>query len=284
MVFTSLAQAVKAYGKMPHVWISGIFAALAILLTYYLAFTVSEVAGLAVMVIFFFAFPYILAGTYGVLIDNNKKKGAFKIYARYGFRRCLFPNILLVLLTWFLMNLATSLLLIFGVSPEMALYISLFVVIPLVFFCYFADITAIRHNLTMGQAVKDSARRVSAGSFSITAFYLMNIALLFFASFFMSFVMSFVGFEALMPLTELTEEAVASMPLEELTALVLTPEVIFATVISLAVTALVFVPFFVSFKTYFFKRMLTVYNGSAYHRPAEEEGEYDEKGRWFKYK
>lgn len=284
MVFTSLAQAVKAYGKMPHVWISGIFSALAILLTYYLAFTVSEVAGLAVMVIFFFAFPYILAGTYGVLIDNNKKKGAFKIYARYGFRRCLFPNILLVLLTWFLMNLATSLLLIFGVSPEMALYISLFVVIPLVFFCYFADITAIRHNLTMGQAVKDSAKRVSAGSFSITAFYLMNIALLFFASFFMSLVMSFVGFEALMPLTELTEEAVASMPLEELTALVLTPEVIFATVISLAVTALVFVPFFVSFKTYFFKRMLTVYNGSAYHRPAEEEGEYDEKGRWFKYK
>ena len=284
MVFTSLAQAVKAYGKMPHVWISGIFSALAILLTYYLAFTVSEVAGLAVMVIFFFAFPYILAGTYGVLIDNNKKKGAFKIYARYGFRRCLFPNILLVLLTWFLMNLATSLLLIFGVSPEMALYVSLFVVIPLVFFCYFADITAIRHNLTMGQAVKDSARRVSAGSFSITAFYLMNIALLFFASFFMSLVMSFVGFEALMPLTELTEEAVASMPLEELTALVLTPEVIFATVISLAVTALVFVPFFVSFKTYFFKRMLTVYNGSAYHRPAEEEGEYDEKGRWFKYK
>ncbi|HJJ88399.1 MAG TPA: hypothetical protein O0X88_03840 [Methanocorpusculum sp.] len=284
MVFTSLAQAVKAYGKMPHVWISGIFSALAILLTYYLAFTVSEVAGLAVMVIFFFAFPYILAGTYGVLIDNNKKKGAFKIYARYGFRRCLFPNILLVLLTWFLMNLATSLLLIFGVSPEMALYVSLFVVIPLVFFCYFADITAIRHNLTMGQAVKDSAKRVSAGSFSITAFYLMNIALLFFASFFMSLVMSFVGFEALMPLTELTEEAVASMPLEELTALVLTPEVIFATVISLAVTALVFVPFFVSFKTYFFKRMLTVYNGSAYHRPAEEEGEYDEKGRWFKYK
>lgn len=284
MVFTSLAQAVKAYGKMPHVWISGIFAALAILLTYYLAFTVSEVAGLAVMVIFFFAFPYILAGTYGVLIDNNKKKGAFKIYARYGFRRCLFPNILLVLLTWFLMNLATSLLLIFGVSPEMALYVSLFVVIPLVFFCYFADITAIRHNLTMGQAVKDSAKRVSAGSFSITAFYLMNIALLFFASFFMSLVMSFVGFEALMPLTELTEEAVASMPLEELTALVLTPEVIFATVISLAVTALVFVPFFVSFKTYFFKRMLTVYNGSAYHRAQEEDGEYDEKGRWFKYK
>lgn len=284
MVFTSLAQAVKAYGKMPHVWISGIFSALAILLTYYLAFTVSEVAGLAVMVIFFFAFPYILAGTYGVLIDNNKKKGAFKIYARYGFRRCLFPNILLVLLTWFLMNLATSLLLIFGVSPEMALYVSLFVVIPLVFFCYFADITAIRHNLTMGQAVKDSAKRVSAGSFSITAFYLMNIALLFFASFFMSLVMSFVGFEALMPLTELTEEAVASMPLEELTALVLTPEVIFATVISLAVTALVFVPFFVSFKTYFFKRMLTVYNGSAYHRAQEEDGEYDEKGRWFKYK
>ncbi|HJJ41638.1 MAG TPA: hypothetical protein O0X63_05700 [Methanocorpusculum sp.] len=284
MVFASLSQAVKAYGKMPHVWISGIFSALAILLTYYLAFTVNQTAGLAVLVIFFFAFPYVLAGTYGVLIDNNKKKGAFRIYARYGFRRCLFPNILLVLLTWFLMNLATTLLLLFGVSPEMALYISLFVVIPLLFFCYFADITAIRHNLTMGQAVKDSAKRVAVGSFSITAFYLMTIAVLFFASFFMSLVMSFVGFEALLPLTELSEEVLLSMPVEELTALVLTPEIIFASVVSLAVTAFVFVPFFVSFKTYFFKRMLTIYNGQAYHRPAEEDGEYDEKGRWFKYK
>ena len=284
MVFSALTQAIKAYGKMPHVWISGIFSAAAILLTYYLAYAVNEVAGLAVMVLFFFAFPYVLAGTYGVLIDNNKKKGAFKIYARYGFRRCLFPNILLVLLTWFLMNLVTTLLLLFGVSPELSLYISLFVVIPLVFFCYFADITAIRHNLTMGQAVKDSARRVALGSFSITAFYLMNIAVIFFASFFMSFVMSVVGFEALLPLAEISEEALTAMPLEELTALVLTPEIIWASVISLAVTALVFVPFFVSYKTYFFKWMLTNYSGSAVHRPAEEDGEYDEKGRWFKYK
>ena len=112
----------------------------------------------------------------------------------------------------------------------------------------------------------------------------MNIAVIFFASFFMSFVMSVVGFEALLPLAEISEEALTAMPLEELTALVLTPEIIWASVISLAVTALVFVPFFVSYKTYFFKRMLTNYSGSAARRPAEEDGEYDEKGRWFKYK
>ena len=284
MVFASLAEAVKAYGKMPHVWISGIFSALAILLTYYLAFTVNQTAGLAVLVIFFFAFPYVLAGTYGVLIDNNKKKGAFRIYARYGFRRCLFPNILLVLLTWFLMNLVTMLLLTFGVSAELALYISLFVVIPLVFFCYFADITAIRHNLTMGQAVKDSARRVALGSFSITVFYLMNIAVIFFASFVLSMVMSFVGFEALLPLAEMTEEALLALTPEELVTLVMTPEIIQASFVSLAITAFIFVPFFVSYKTYFFKRMLSVYNGSAVQHTAEEDGEYDEKGRWFKYK
>ena len=284
MVFASLAEALRAYVKMPLVWVNGAVAALAILAVYYLIYFVNETAGLAAMVIFFFFFPYFLAGTYGILIDNNKKKGAFKIYARYGFRRCLFPNILLVLLTWFLMNLVTMLLLTFGVSAELALYISLFVVIPLVFFCYFADITAIRHNLTMGQAVKDSARRVALGSFSITVFYLMNIAVIFFASFVLSMVMSFVGFEALLPLAEMTEEALLALTPEELVTLVMTPEIIQASFVSLAITAFIFVPFFVSYKTYFFKRMLTVYNGSAVRHTAEEDGEYDEKGRWFKYK
>ena len=276
MVFASLAEALRAYVKMPLVWVNGAVAALAILAVYYLTYFVNETAGLAAMVIFFFIFPYFLAGTYGVLIDNNKKKGAFKIYARYGFRRCLFPNILLVLLTWFLMNLVIMLLLTFGVSAELALYISLFVVIPLVFFCYFADITAIRHNLTMGQAVKDSARRVALGSFSITVFYLMNIAVIFFAS--------FVGFEALLLLAEMTEEALLALTPEELVTLVMTPEIIQASFVSLAITAFIFVPFFVSYKTYFFKRMLSVYNGSAVQHTAEEDGEYDEKGRWFKYK
>lgn len=276
MVFASLAEALRAYVKMPLVWVNGAVAALAILAVYYLTYFVNETAGLAAMVIFFFIFPYFLAGTYGVLIDNNKKKGAFKIYARYGFRRCLFPNILLVLLTWFLMNLVIMLLLTFGVSAELALYISLFVVIPLVFFCYFADITAIRHNLTMGQAVKDSARRVALGSFSITVFYLMNIAVIFFAS--------FVGFEALLLLAEMTEEAFLALTPEELVTLVMTPEIIQASFVSLAITAFIFVPFFVSYKTYFFKRMLSVYNGSAVQHTAEEDGEYDEKGRWFKYK
>lgn len=284
MVFSALSEALRAYVKMPVVWVTGVVAALAVLAVYFLSYYVSETAGLAALVVFFFIFPYFLAGTYGVLIDNNKKKGAFRIYARYGFRRCLFPNILLVLLTWFLTNLVTVLLLAFGVSPELSLYISLFVVIPLVFFCYFADITAIRHNLTMGQAVKDSARRVALGSFSITVFYLMNIAIIFLASFVLSMVMSFVGFEALMPLTEMGEEALLALTPEELVTLVMTPDIILASFVSLAITAFIFVPFFVSYKTYFFKRMLSVYNGTSSHRPAEEDGEYDEKGRWFKYK
>ncbi len=284
MVFTSLTDALRAYVKMPVIWITGAAAALSVILIYLLTLYINETAGLAAMVIFFFAFPYFLAGTYGVLIDNNKKKGAFKIYARYGFRRCLFPNILLVLLTWFLMNLAMMLLLTFGIAPELALYISLFVVIPLVFFCYFADITAIRHNLTMGQAVKDSARRVALGSFSITLFYLINIAVIFFASFFLSIVMSFVGFEALLPLAEMTEEAILALTPDELISLVMTPEIIRASFISLAITAFLFVPFFVSYKTYFFKRMLTVHTKAAARHTVEEDGEYDEKGRWFKYK
>ena len=47
MVFSALTQAIKAYGKMPHVWISGIFSAAAILLTYYLAYQECSNSGLS---------------------------------------------------------------------------------------------------------------------------------------------------------------------------------------------------------------------------------------------
>ena len=82
MVFASLAEALRAYVKMPLVWVNGAVAALAILAVYYLTYFVNEMAGLAAMVIFFFFFPYFLAGTYGVLIDNNKKKGSVLSPAR----------------------------------------------------------------------------------------------------------------------------------------------------------------------------------------------------------
>lgn len=287
MVFASLVSAIKAYVKMPIVWINGILAALFVLASNYVSLTFGNIAGFAVIAIYCLIAPFFLGGTYGVLIDNNKRKGAFWIYARYGFKKCLFPNIFVALITWLLMNVLTTVLTILGMPAELTLYISVFVVIPIIFFCYFADITAVRHNLTTGQAIKDSAKRIAFGSFSITGFYLMNIAIAIFASFVMSIIMTVVGYDALLPITEMTEDMLLAMSPDEIIATVLTPEIIRAAEISLAITLLIFVPLFVSYKTYFFKKMLSMNQGLKFGQPArgseKMDGEYDAKGRWFKY-
>ncbi len=283
MAMQSLIEAVRSLVTIPIVWLNGLFACMAILLSYYVYLNGGIIFGIVTAILLLLLYPFFLAGTYGVILDGNKKRGAFMIYARYGYTRCLFPTILIVFLTWLLMNVLTYILALAGVSAELSVYIGMFVVIPIVFFSYFADITAIRHNLRMGQAIKDSTRRVMGGSLSITAFYLMNVALFFTASFIFSMLFSVFGADSIMALTRLNETQLLSLMPDELMALVMTPEIIWAMTLALAVTALIFMPLIIAYKAFFFKRLLVIPVPSA--QPAEDaDGEYDEKGRWFKYK
>lgn len=283
MAVQSFISALKSLATFPLVWINGLFACMSILLVYFLYTQAGLVVSAAAALLVALIFPFFVAGTYGVILDNNKKHGAFMIYARYGYTRCLFPSILLSVMTLLLMNVMTSVLMMVGILPELAVYIGMFIVIPVIFFCYFADITAVRFNLRMGQAIKDSARRVMSGSLSITAFYLMNIAMFFTASFVMSGIFGIFGADSMAVLAQLNETQILSMTPDELAAVIITPEIINAFVLSLAITALLFVPFFIAYKAHYFSRLIAAQTSDA-KKTVEADGEYDEKGRWFKYK
>ena len=281
MALKSLSEALGMLVKKPLVWMPGIFTAFGILFTYYVYTLFGIGAAFPVGVTLLVILPAFLAGTYGIIIGNKSTAGDFRKYAIYGYIRCLIPNLFIVMLGWLLSNALTYLLLIIGVSTEMAIYFSFFVIIPLVFFCYFADITAIVNNLPVFQAIKDSAVRVTSGSISSTAFYLFNVTIFFVMSFVFSGIWSLMASDALLPILEMGEAELLTLSETELLALFAAPEIISSGVISLAICAFIFVPLFVSYKACFFKRLLV--NQPPQETQTQHQGSYDAKGRWYKY-
>ncbi|MEA5037690.1 hypothetical protein SDC9_50893 [bioreactor metagenome] len=281
MALKSLTEALGLLGKKPLVWIPGLFAAFAVLLTYYVFMLFGATAGFATGAAMLILLPAFLAGTYGLIIGGAFAAADFRKYAAYGYFRCLITNVLVLLIGFVLSNTLTYILLMVGISLDIAMYFSIFLIVPLVFFFYFADISAIVHNLSPFRALKDSAFRVAMGSIQITAFYLFNIALIFAAFFIFSGVWSVLASDALMPLAGMTEAEILALSQAELLALFTAPEILSSGAISLAACCLLFLPVFVSYKACFYKRSLLDLSS---HAPREEEeGAFDEKGRWYKY-
>ncbi len=280
MVLKSLGEAFGYLGKNPLVWTPGVAAAGIILIGYLLFQQIGILTASAVVFVLLFILPFLLAGVYGIISEETGSFSVFRHYAVTGYFRCLLPILLTFLLAYLVSQFITYLLMLMGMSLMSAANIAMFIFIPVVFFCYFADVTAVVNDLRMFQSLKDSALRVMNGSFSIAVFYLVNVGILIAGSFAALFLWAALAADELFPLTQMTQEELLAMTQDELLAMMTSPEVVFASAVTLAVCALILVPLFTVYKACYFKRTSPFLMAAA---PSETEGEYDEKGRWYKY-
>jgi len=314
MTGSPLIQALKSYVQAPGVWLSGIVSCLGIL-AIYLAFIVGGgIPAFLVFILVILVVPFFFAGTYGVILDNNRKRGAFLVYGAYGYFKTLLPWLFLLLVILVADLALNYFLLVAGLSPTWILVICCLIIFPFIFYFYFSDICAIRHNLRTWQAIKTSARTVSNASFSVIAFYMIHILLILFIipivfnlmfTLFGGYEVLFGGFMDILnnygitDITSINTDAILQNMSEMSTDniqimatsfvnVLLSPEVIRALFFSLAFIALIFMPFLVSYKSYYYQKLVTENairtQAAANNHTPEDDGEYDEKGRWFKYK
>ena len=332
MALRALADTFRLLVITPYVWICGIFSALSILAVYYAGTHFGVLYAIPLGLLCLFILPAFIAGSYGIILENHGSPRVYVKYVKYGYFRCLLPMLLILLISWVAVQALTYILLMIGIPMQTAVYFGFFIILPIIFFWYFADLCAMLGARGVFGSLKQSFRHVMAGSFSVTAFYLFNIAAFFAFDFIFSFILPFFIPEGLladsgllsMSETELMN-MLSGMTSEELLnfmAGLITPEVISAFAYTLAICFLVAIPFFITFKVCYFKRLLSAtmpktaaQAGSAQAensepaadaasestpapaaapqrstnpRPANdphagEDGEYDSKGRWFKY-
>ncbi|HJJ29195.1 MAG TPA: hypothetical protein O0X70_07390 [Methanocorpusculum sp.] len=337
MAFKALLDTLRLLVITPYVWICGVFAAFSILAVYFIGLNFNWFSALPVGLILLFILPAFIAGSYGIILENHGSPAVYAKYVRMGYFKCLLPMLLVVLIGFLAIQAVTYILLMMGLPTQTAIYFGLFIILPILFFWYFADLCAMLGARGLFGALKSSSRRVTAGSFSVTAFYLFNIAAFFLFDFLFDLIMPFFispNNQTLQTISSMTETELintySAMSTEEMLKFVgslITPEVISALVFSLSICVLFALPFFVTYKVCYFKRLLAAAmpknatqnqpqdildeerNGDENQAPAApesvpqanaaytprrvplpendphagEDGEYDAKGRWFKY-
>ena len=281
MAVQSLGEAVGWMLRSPYVWLSGLWTAAVLLLAWYLYTNIGIMTAFSVAFVLAFVLPALIAGTYGIVAESESSFRVFRRYAVCCYFRQLLTSILVFLIAWVFSQFISYMLLVLGFGMGASMQVALFVFIPVIFFCYFADVTAVINEKRIFASVKDSFLRVANGSFSLAVFYLINIGLLILASFVLSLVFAVFAGDALLPVASMTQDEILSLSQDELLAIMSAPEVVFAGFAAFAVCAVFVVPLFTLYKVCFFGRTAALVLPDVNLR--EPVGEYDEKGRWYKY-
>jgi hypothetical protein len=277
MIRETLSEALSRLADTPVLWITGLYLgglfALGIL---------SEADGNTVLgarILFFglCALPFFLGGTYGALRDGGKGiQGYLAAGTRYYFRILLAGSLIIAaaFFTVFLIMVPFTLL---GGSPLAYFPAALLGVgIPFAFFTFFFDTAAVFEDRKVLDSIRRSVEFVTGSPGRTLSFYLVNLAFVFLAVFFGLFFWSIIIAERLQPLVETNLTAVQNMTGPELLDLIGIPGIEAGAAIGFAAVTLG-VTLLLTFKACFFRR-------AAVASPAAPTiGEYDEKGRWYRY-
>jgi hypothetical protein len=275
MTLESVTGAAGLLRQHPILWlIGGVMGALAVLNLvipiYGGAFYTQPLALLQVLVM-----PFLVGGVYGTIRAENFSVGAFVESGKTYYFRILLPALVIffaIVLTIIL--LAIPLALISAGAAATVTPLLFGVILSIAFFTFFYDTVAVFEETGVFESIRRSVEFVMNNIGSVLVFYLTNIVVFAVLGFIGLFAWTALLVEKLEPLTTMSPEELQAVMPEDLLALIGT-EGIWITAIVYAVVIVLFSVFLYAYKASFFKNHVGV--------SQVQQGEYDEKGRWYKY-
>lgn len=273
MVLKSLKESFRVLTHNPFFWLIGLLAGIAASVGMYVVMTGYAYYYEVVMVLELVALPFLIAGAFGTLaegdcsfIDSGKK---------YYFR-VLLPTAVVVFVT-LILGMMMSVVAMASAALSTIFFVVIFVFLLLT---YFYDTAAVFDECRVYESLKRSAEFVLSAFSKVILFAFVNLAVIIFVG----LVMVIVWGVILMPIFE----PMVNLPPEEIEAMFSTPEQLisllgdFGILVSSVIYGLfmlIITSFMYAYKACFYRNRIPVV-------PVKEEkmqGEYDEKGRWYKY-
>ncbi|MEN6442607.1 MAG: hypothetical protein ABFC71_02505 [Methanoregula sp.] len=280
MAIEELKEAVRCVGQTPALWISGMAAgllasALWILLSLYGTFFATRlfvISGL-VMIVF-------VAGSYAVIHSGERNARTLLVKGAQYYFRVLLPLLVVMFATLliFVLILVTASFAT-GAPPDVTVLalISLFIMIPTFFLTFFSDTAAVFEETKVFDSIRRSIELTVAHTGEAIAFYLVCAILCFVDFFLCSVIWEGFLFSQLQPLTTYNETQLSAITPSEL-ARMIGPDGMWITAVMIFIGLLFLLPLLLSYKAVFFKKI------AGTPVPVRETmGEYDSKGRWYKY-
>ncbi|WP_298669510.1 hypothetical protein [uncultured Methanofollis sp.] len=281
-MFGSLQEAFNLLTRIPLVWTTGIIMGAALGLDFMLELSGEMFFAGKILLFGLLVLPFFVAGSLGAMHRQDGSLAAFLEEGKKGYFRVLLPAIVLIFaaaVTLILLAIPVAVLTGSGAVGAVGSAV-LGVALSFAFFAYFYDAAAVTEELGVFASLQRSAALVLTDLWNVLLFYAANIAAFIGLGFAALILLTAFLYDKLAPIVESGEtlafDAANATAAQAEFAAILGPDGIWAIALVYALFVAVFVPFALAFKAAFYARHI---------REAEEEvvGEYDEKGRWYRY-
>jgi hypothetical protein len=280
MAIAALKEAIILLKQIPSLWISGIVggvlaAALWIMLNLSGTFFASRLLMISALVLHLF--------TTGVLVTIRNKEGNVRTMLTGGIRyyfRVLLP---LLVIVFGVMLIVAVIMITFsfvgGTSdPGMITALTFGFMIPVVILTFFYDTAAVFEEKKVFASIQRSAQLVMTNINNVTAFFFICAATTIGVVFMLMILWEVSLYDKLEPITRYNETQIQAFTPDQLTALIGSWGMWITTII-LFIGVFLLVPLLYSYKACFFRSL----SNRAVIGPQPTTGEYDSKGRWYKY-
>ncbi len=262
--------------RAPAAWLpgvaGGVFAASFILIQFYSGIFIAERLGVLEIVVF----PFFVAGLMHLAKTGERSLSSFVSGGITGYFRVLLPSLVIffgLLLTIFLLLLPLSVL---GLAETVSVFVVMSASFTVLFFTFFYDAAAIMEERKVFDSVRRSVEFVLQQTRACLIFYLIALAIVFTGFFAVVLAWTASLYDRLEPLASMSAAEIQSFSPGQFNEL-LGGDGILVTALIGFIGATVIIAIITSFKACFFR------DNAGAPAAVPVQGEFDEKGRWFKY-
>lgn len=279
MSLAALRDAIDLLTTRPVLWVPGIACGLlAALLWVVLDLAGTFYAGRFVILILLAAI-FFIAGTYIAIRDDHQGSAEMVKGGTAYYFRVLTPTLVVAFGIVLVFILVTLTLALFGAEPDAGLltFLTFGVILPTVMLTFFYDCAAVFEEKKVFDSLQRSIEVVTANLFEVIFFYTGCFLLFCTVAFAFFFAWTALLADRLEPIAQYNETQLAAFTMDQFIAMI-GPDGIWITAIFILATITVLFPLMYTYKACFFR----IISGTTI--PIQQTiGEYDSKGRWYKY-
>ena len=194
--------------------------------------------------------------------------------------RVLLPQLVILFAIMLVFILCTITFALLGQASDIGLmmFFTIAILIPTLMLTFFFDMVAVFEDRRVFESIQRSVLLVSNHMMEVLAFFMVSALLCAGVLFGLMIVWEAILYDKLKPIMDFTDAQREAFTPDQLFALI-GQDGIWITAIIIFVGVLILLPILVSYKACFFKKMAS----SSIRIEQQTYGEYDSKGRWYKY-
>jgi len=280
MAITELKEAILLLKRMPPLWIPGIVggilaAALWVTLNLSGTFFASRLLVIFGLVLLLF--------TTGMLVIIRNNEGDFRTMLTGGIRyyfRVLLPQLIIIFGVMLIFTLVMVTFSLIGASSDISMVTALTFgfMIPIVLLTFFYDTAAVFEERKVFESIQRSIQLVMTHISDVITFLLVCAAMSIGIIFILMIIWEALLYDRLEPITLYNETQLQTFTPEQLIALI-GPGGMWITAIILFIGVFLILPLLYTYKACFFRKLAR--GAVIIQQPTT--GDYDSKGRWYKY-